>query len=218
MLVKIKKMSESEKGVFLAAGIIVSIFLVSGVCFLRACGILPYTRRWFISYNAFYQQADRVVAPYPSVLPASAEDIKYFYHTGWLDKKTGISFTVSDEDYQKIKEVYLSSYKTKANDYQRNHQDSPDKYLSEYGHNPDKAADDWMYVFNEKLTYDFLEEEGLEYLGKVFRDAADHYIILAYIGDDEGGERCNLEGVFCNDETNKVVMFGFTDVFRKSRK
>ena len=110
---KIKKMSESEKGVFLAAGIIVSIFLVSGVCFLRACGILPYTRRWFTSYNAFCQQADRVVAPYPSVLSAGAEDIKYFYHTGWLDKKTGISFTVSDEDYQKIQEVYLSSYKKK---------------------------------------------------------------------------------------------------------
>ena len=40
--------------------------------------------------------------------------------------------------------------------------------MSEYGHNPDKAADDWMYVFNEKLTSDFLEEEGLEYLGRFF--------------------------------------------------
>lgn len=207
---KINKMSKSEKGVLLAAGIIVFVFLVSGVWFLRACGILPYTQRWFISYNVFYQRADRVAAPYPGELPASAGDIKYFYYTGWLDKKTGISFTVNDEDYQKIKEEYLSSYKTKEDDNQ--------KSLDKYGRNLDRAADGGMYVFDERLTSDFLEEEGLEYLEKVFHDAADNYIILAYIGDAEGGERCNLEGVFCNDEKNEVVMFGYTDVFRKSRK
>ena len=88
---KINKMSGSEKGVLLAIGIIVFVFLVSGVWFLRACGILPYTQRWFISYNVFYQRADRVAAPYPGELPASAGDIKYFYYTGWLDKKTGIT-------------------------------------------------------------------------------------------------------------------------------
>lgn len=78
-----------KKGVLLAAGIIVFVFLVSGVWFLRACGILPYTQT------------------------------KYFYYIGWLDKKTGISFTVNDEDYKKIKEGYLSPYKTKEDDYQK---------------------------------------------------------------------------------------------------
>ncbi len=189
-----KKMGEEEKEFLLVIGILFGIFLIICIWALYVFGILPYTQRWFLSYDSFHKKTDCVVAPYPKELPSSAEDIKYYYYTGWLDTKTGISFTVSDEDYQKLKDENTAFYMDR------------------------KENSQVEYVFEGNVTSDFLEEEGLEYLKKVFHDTAENYTILAYHGDDDGGEYCPLEGVFYNDETNEVVMFGFTDIFRKRKE
>ncbi len=213
-----KKMSTEAKEFWLVAGILLGLFLIIGIWFLHACRILPYTQRWFISYNSFDKKTDGVAARYPKELPSSAEKVKYFYYTGWLDTKTGISFTLSEEEYQEQKETYLSLYTALEEEHKTNHQEYLDSCLAKYGYIPDWAADEVMYVFDENVTSDFLEEEGLEYLEKIFHDTVDNYTILAYIGVVDGGERCTLEGVFCNDETNEIVIFGFTDVFRKRKQ
>lgn len=196
---------------------------VVGVCIAMVCILLVYAlwgrawpRRWFICYGLFYQTIDKVVGHYPEELPSSAENVNYYYYTWMFDTKTAVSFILDGEEYQEQKEQYLLLYTA---DEEENYQEYQEEWLSEYGEVPD-WAEKWEsdYVFDEKLTTDFLEEEELEYLRKVFHDSEDHYTILAYKGDAEGGERCYLEGVFCNDKTNEVVMFGFTDMFRKSRK
>lgn len=196
---------------------------VVGVCIAMVCILLVYAlwgrawpRRWFICYGFFYQTIDKVVVHYQEELPSSAENVNYYYYTWMFDTKTAVSFILDGEEYQEQKELYLLLYTA---DEEENYQEYQEEWLSEYGEVPD-WAEKWEsdYVFDEKLTTDFLEEEELEYLEKVFHDSVDQYTILAYKGDAEGGERCYLEGVFCNDKTNEVVMFGFTDMFRKSRQ
>lgn len=205
-----KKISGVKKGICITI-LCVLLLLFLGTCVLYSLGILPWTRRWFISYSFFHQQADRVAAPYPKELPSSAEDIIYFYHTGWLDTKTGISFTVSDEDYQELKENNLSYFAAEKEDHQKRYLDYKEEHGAKYG---DDNVDDWVwYVFNEKVTSGFLEEEKLEYLGEILLNKTGDYTILAY-EKRTGGERetYTLQGVFCNDETNEIVMFGYDDV------
>lgn len=188
-----KKKNKIKKRICIVA-LCILIGSLPWIWVLYVSKILPYTQRWFLSYDSFHQKADKVVAPYPEELPSSAEDIRYFYYTGWLDTKTGISFTVSDEDYLELKKECIAFYTARK---ENNHVE---------------------YVFEGNVTSDFLVEEGLEYLKEVFHDTAEDYTILAYRGNDEGGEHCVLEGVFYNDETNEVVMFGFTDKLRKRKQ
>lgn len=191
-----KKFSKVKKVICIT---ILCIFLAFLLCilFLWRLGIWPWTQRWFISYNSFRQWTGGVAVPYPEELPSSAEDIKYFYYTGWFDIQTGISFTVSDEDYHKLKESLELSFFT--------------------DHSGDLPFDE-DYMLDGKVTPDFLEEEGIEYLGEVFLDTPAHYKILVYQGDVKGGQSCFLQGIFYNDDTNEIVMFGFKDAFRKSRQ
>lgn len=100
-----EKMSEGEKGVLLAAGIIFLIFYFPGIWFLHESRILPYSQRWFISYTIFYKNAASVPVPYPPNLPLGAGSIKYYYYQGWFDTKSAVSFTVSNEEYQETKET-----------------------------------------------------------------------------------------------------------------
>ncbi len=206
-----RKHSKLKKGI----GITILCVLPVLSC-LWGSKIFPWTWRWFICYGFFYQTTGTVAGHYPEKLPSSAENVSYYYYTGMFDTKTAVSFILDGEEYEDQKKRYLLLYTA---DEEENHQEYLEEWLSEYGEIPD-WAEKWEsdYVFDKKLTSDFLEEEELEYLEKVFHESADRYTILAYKGDAEGGERCYLEGVFCNDETNEVVMFGFTDMFRKSRK
>lgn len=65
--------------------------------------IVPRKRTLFLSYDSFVDKASNVKNTYPSALPSSADDIKYFWYVGGFDKKTGISFTVNREEYQELK-------------------------------------------------------------------------------------------------------------------
>ena len=196
---------------------------VVGICIAMVCILFAYAlwgrawpKRWFVNYVFFYHEMSNVPASYPEKLPSSAGNVNYYYHKWMFDTKTAVSFILDEEEYQEQKERYLPLY---AADEEEDHQEYQEEWMSKYGEVPD-WAEKWKsdYVFDEKLTTDFLKNEELEYLEEVFHDSAEHYTILAYKGDSEGGERCGLEGILCNDETNEVVMFGFTDMFRKSRK
>jgi len=187
-----------KKGIFKA---VLCIFLVAVPVSLLLywTGILPCTRQHFLCYDSFLSKAwDGSVERYPEKLPPSTKKLTYIYYTGWLDKKSGISFTVSDSDYSELKESLRASYFDKmsvGNEYRR--------------------YNDAVYVFDGKVTSDLLEKEELGYLKQIFRDPAENYTIPAFRGDNIGGQRCIVEGVFCNDETNEIVIFGFMDVFRK---
>lgn len=147
-----------------------------GTGFLWKIKILPYTQRWFISYSSFHEKTLNETAPrYLKELPSSAENIRYYYHTGGFDTKTGISFTASNADYEKIKETYLSSYISKEEDYQEEYREYKEKYSSKYG------EDEWAwYVFGEKVTHGFLEEEKLDYLEEIFQGRAEEYTVLVF--------------------------------------
>lgn len=177
-------------------------------------GPLPYTRRWFINYDSFNKKTG--IGPYPEELPASAEDIRYFYYSGWFDEKTGISFTVSQEEYQDLKETYLSSYAAKEEEYQKKFQQRQEDYRM---NRIDYEPKDWFwYVLDEEMTTDFLDNEGLDYLKKVFHNKTDNYTILAYEKAASADALYYLSGIFYNDDTNEIVMFDFRDSFRKEKE
>ena len=211
-----RKHSKVKKGIGITA---LCVILVLSV--LWGSKILPWTWRWYISYGSFYQAAKKTAGPYPEKLPSSAENVSYYYYTGMFDTKTAVSFILDGEEYEEQKKRYLLLYTADEEEHQRDRQEYLEECQSEYGKIPDWAAEDNVrFVFDENVSSDFLEKEGLEYLKKVFHNTVDDYIILAYkgIGDTKGGKLCNLEGVLCNDETNEMVIFDFRDAFRKSRK
>ncbi len=181
---------------------------------LWECTLFPYTRRWFINYSTFKNKTAGTLEHYPQELPASAENIKYFYYTGWFDKKTGISFTINKEEYQKFKETSLYSYTADKEKYQEEFQHAKDEYILK---KRDNEPEDWeWYMFDGEVTSDFLVEEELDYLNNIFHDAAGDYTVVAYKKVASAGESCYLSGIFCNDSTNEIVLFAFKDTFRKS--
>ena len=161
---------------------------------LWECRLFPYTRRWFINYSAFKNKTAGTLEHYPQELPVSAENIKYFYYTGWFDKKTGISFTINKEEYQKFKETSLYSYTADKEKYQEEFQHAKDEYILK---KRDNEPEDWEWDI-------------------IFHDAADDYTIVVYKKVESAGESCYLSGIFCNDSTNEIVLFAFKDTFRKS--
>lgn len=78
---------------------------------LWECG-LPHTRRWFLNYGSFQNKIynSSTIHHYPQELPADTEYIRYFYYTGWFDTKTGISFMLGKDEYEKQKESCLLPY------------------------------------------------------------------------------------------------------------
>ncbi len=65
--------------------------------------IVPRERTLFLSYDSFVDKASIIKNTYPSELPSSAENIRYFHYRGGFDTKIGISFTVSRDEYQELK-------------------------------------------------------------------------------------------------------------------
>lgn len=72
----------------------------------------------------------------------------YIRYTGKLDKKTGISFTASDGDYSELKASLLASCFEKMS-----------------VRNAYRRYNDAVYVFDGKVTSNFLEKEELVILG-----------------------------------------------------
>lgn len=183
----------------------VLLALISGILFLGHLGIVPCKRKWFSDYHSFCKTTGcrrDYTLPFFRELPSGAEGTRYICYTGGFDQKTGVSFTVSDSDYREIKETLLSAYRGNTT-YE--------------GEKRTQRYNDAVYLFDGEVSSDFLKREELGYLKEIFRDPPENYKILVYKGDDAGGQHCVLEGTFCNDETNEIVIFRFADAFRESR-
>ena len=192
----------------------VLLFVFGMTWILWECKLFPYTRKWFINYSVFKNKTAGIMEHYPQELPVSAENIEYFYYTGWFDKKSGISFTLNKEEYPKFKEAYLCSYTNNEEKYQGEFQHAKDEYILKKRNNEPK---DWeWYIFDGEVTSDFLDKEELDYLNNIFHDVAENYTIAAYKKVASAGESYYLSGVFCNDSTNEIILFAFKDTFRKT--
>lgn len=190
--------SDMLAGVWKSFLIISFLFVILGIWRLHTGRILPYTRRLFTSYSSFYEKAAAdTFHAYPKELPPGVEHTRYFYYTGSLDKVTEVSFTVNEEEYQELKETYLSVYTEEADNYWK--------------------EQNWHYVFNEPVTSEFLETEHLDYLGETMHEEADHYTILVYCSVDEGEKGDTKFGVFFNDENRELVFFSFQDAGKNGR-
>ena len=197
-----KKRGKAKKGVCI---ILFCILLVVYILWGRA-----WPRRWFISSDQFLdsvypaRNGFHVNGPeifnFPEKIPASAENTRYhYYYKGFLDKKYGISFTLDKEDYQGMKEEYLSFFKEEEARY------SGDKYF-------------W-FEFNEKMSTEFLENEELDDLKHLFHDKTDSYTVLAYeVFGGSAHTSYYIGGVICNDERNEMIIFYFFDAGRNEKR
>lgn len=164
-----------------------------------------WSRRWFICSGEFFHLVNppegefSVNGPYifnfPKELPASAENTRYYYYKGLLDKKFGISFTLDAEEYQDMKESYLKFFKEQEAEMSNN----------------------W-YEFDEKATPEFLEDEELDDLNHLFHGSEDSCTVLAYGIWPGLNTSYYIGGVICNDDRNEMVIFYFFDAGRKEKR
>ncbi len=165
-----------------------------------------WPRRWFISSDQFF----RLTNPdprfesdgfFPEKLPVSAENPRYIYYDGFffLDYINGISFTLDTEEYQDMKEAYLAFFREEEAEHLR------DIFF-------------W-YVFDEKVTTEFLEDEGLDNLKSLFHEGVeDSYKVLAYDICASRHPSYYLRGVICNDDRNEMIIFYIHDGIRNEKR
>ena len=164
-----------------------------------------WPRRWFISSGCFFDLVNpregeiSINGPYifhfPEKLPTSAENPRYYYHAGLLDKKYGVSFALDMEDYQNMKEDYLRFFKEQEESMSGN-----------------------FYEFDEKVTMEFLEDEELGYLKPLFHGREDSYQMLAYAIWPSAHSSYYLGGVISNNDSNEMIFFYFFDAGRKEKR
>lgn len=175
--------------------------------------IVPRKRTLFLSYDSFVDKASNIKNTYPDELPSSAENIRYFHYRGGFDTKTGISFTVSQDEYQKLKQTYLSVYLSEEEEYSEGNSAGDARHQME---GTDRRAENRnRFVFDERVTQEVLAEEELDYLGEIFHSEIDDYTFLAYEKVPTIGDGYYLDGVLCNDDLSEMVFFAFKDGVRK---
>ena len=163
-----------------------------------------WPRRWFISSDQFLRLANPdpklgFTGFFPEKLPVSAENPRYIYYDGFFDNIAGISFTLDTEKYQDMKEAYLAFFQEEEAEHLR------DIYF-------------W-YVFDEKVTMEFLEDEGLDKLKTLFHEGVeDSYKVLAYDISASGHPSYYLRGVICNDDRNEIIIFNILDGIRNEKR
>lgn len=146
--------------------------------------IIPVTRTHFWTYQSFQRKAD--FTTYPTKLPESAHDIKYYFYEGFLADKSGYRAVFSREDYEVMKENRLASF-------------DPDFPWEVYCYDGEVK----QYVDREQL-----KRQRINYIDKIFpKDADDsEYYFLAYslVEDDQ---LYAYHGVFCNDAACEMIEF-----------
>ncbi len=197
------------------AFVFISLFFIFGCAIWKVFleNIVPRERTSFSSYGSFINKTDRLLQHYPKSLPSSVENIRYFHYRGGFDTKTGISFTVSQDEYQKLKQTYLSVYLSEEEEY------SEGNPAGDAGHQmegTDRRSENRNgFVFDELVTQEVLAEEELDYLGEIFHSEIDDYTFLAYEKVPTAGDGYYLDGVLCNDDLSEMVFFAFKDGVRK---
>ena len=143
-----------------------------------------------------------------------AEDIRYYYGRSGIVINAGMSFTVSGDAYQDLKETYLSRYKERKEEYLRETQQSLEDYQ--------KSCKEWetsggtIYEFNSTVTAEIFKEGGLDYLEKISRNKIEDYTILADEKMKGQEDAYWLNGILFNDDTHEFAFFGVRTIYRKA--
>lgn len=70
--------------------------------------IVPQTRVRFKDFESFRDKAEASVFSIP--LPESQHNFKYYYHVEWFHYLSGVSVSLSDDDYKKFIEDCIEKY------------------------------------------------------------------------------------------------------------
>lgn len=176
--------------------------------------IVPWERTIFLNYQSFREKTGFVVNNYPPELPSGAEDTRYYCGRSWIVKKTGMSFMVSGDEYQELKETYLSLYKEKKEKALRESRESGEDYQ--------ERCRDWatvggtIYEFNVRVIPEIFKEGELDYLEKISRNKIEDYTLLADEKLNGREDTYYLNGILFNDDTHEFVFFAFQTVDRKA--
>ena len=178
--------------------------------------VIPWERTLFLINQSFREKADFVGRNYPPELPAVAEDIRYYYGRSGIVINAGMSFTVSGDEYQELKETYLSRYEERKEEYLRESRQSLE--------DDQKSCKEWetsggtIYEFNRTVTSEIFKEGGLDYLEKISRNKIEDYTILADEKMKGQEDAYWLNGILFNDDTHEIVFFGVQTIYRKARE
>ncbi len=147
---------------------------------------LPREQTNYKNYNSFYKRS--VTNFFPSELPDSATNVKYYYYSGMLDEKFGVSFVVDDEDYKELKHYYL------------------------YYYYPTKNSRSLDYFFKQQLTDEFVHSERLDFIENIVEEELDQYTFMVYEKGTTEHYQIKSGGLY-NDETNEFIIIFFHDHF-----
>lgn len=176
--------------------------------------VIPWKRTLFLNYQSFRERADFAGRNYPPELPAVAKDIRYYYGRSGIVINAGMSFTVTGDAYQDLKETYLSRYKERKEEYLRETQQSLEDYK--------KSCKEWetaggtIYEFDRTVTLEIFKEGELDYLEKISRNKIEDYTILADEKMKGQEDAYWLNGILFNDNTHEIVFFGVRTIYRKA--
>lgn len=191
---KAMNLYKTIKGAVKKVILIVSILLITGWIWMAWELVLkhyiPIQKTHFRDYDAFYRKIGD--NRFPREFPDTAEDPKYYFYTGQFDKMYGVSFIVGEEEFQELKLSYFSEYTELAIEYE--------------------TSESINYLFHEKLTDPFIQDEKIAFVRELMREEADRYSILAF----EKAENFDFVyrfGVFLNDLTGEFIILYFQDAF-----
>lgn len=178
-------MNKIRKHVWFYFKVIVIIFLMIHIImmigyFLKQ--VIPIERTHFSSYRMFVKSSE--FARYPTELPKSACDIQYYYYEGGFSDVNGYHATLSDKDYEGMKQERLYYYK-------------------------DCTSRGYNYDGNTKryLDKEQIKELKVDYLDKITKEGMidSRFYFLAYDFPLISNDIYHYVAVLCNDETKEII-------------
>lgn len=148
--------------------------------------VIPHSRHIYLNYEAFVNEAEPYI--YPKKLPASAQEIRYYYYEGMLKDKSCYHVSLSREDFDALQQERLEYYS---------------KYSDMQG----------GYLYNgsqkEYISLQYAQEQRIDFLDKIIsiEEMNEYYFLCYYM--HEGSDTYFFSGTLCNDETFELVEFSF---------
>lgn len=173
--------------------IIVSILYIMAIIWLVwevLKDVIPFHKTNFRNYEAFYRKIRD--NSFPGELPVTAEDPKYYFYSGHLDRMYGVSLYLGEEEFQELKQFYFSKY-----DEERK---------------KNETHKECTFLLHEKLTDQFIQDENMIFVKELMREEADNYSILAFEKIDGTPDNIHRSGVFLNELTREFIIINFRDV------
>ena len=161
---------------------------------------IPRHRTSFENYESFRKKAEE--SGLTLQLPESACDIKYYWGVDWFVTVAGYGASLSDEDYEDIKQQTIISYQENFKRFS-----GVTLYYSETGEK-NELQKAWLEDYNiEETERLFLENEEIE-----------DYYILAYAYNDSRDSVTYFNSMLCNDSSKRIVEISCIDRNAKARK